>query len=155
MRKIQSAIGPPRNYGRTSKTTALNEQIRMNAEEMERREMENSREAEEFRRREVHKHEFVGCICSCDIEKITFKSHFCSIKVEALGGSASRRSQCNPESVEATSWVLGQVCHANSNKRNLRMYLETPRRSRRLLGMTRTLSILLLNKSFCVLEGLN
>ncbi|KAM7543223.1 hypothetical protein Aperf_G00000006991 [Anoplocephala perfoliata] len=58
VRKIQSAIGPPRNYGRTSKTTILKEQIQMEAEEVECRELENSREAEEFRRREVHKREF-------------------------------------------------------------------------------------------------
>ncbi|KAL5107530.1 hypothetical protein TcWFU_003207 [Taenia crassiceps] len=56
-RKIRTAIGPPRNYGSTSKRVTMREKIRLREEE-ERHELEKAREAEEFRRREVCKREF-------------------------------------------------------------------------------------------------
>ncbi|VDK37519.1 unnamed protein product, partial [Taenia asiatica] len=55
--KIRTAIGPPRNYGPTSKTVTIRGKMRLKEEE-ERRELEKAREAEEFRRHEVCKREF-------------------------------------------------------------------------------------------------
>ncbi|KAL5970481.1 Adenylate kinase 7, partial [Taenia solium] len=55
--KIRTAIGPPRNYGPTSKTVTIRGKMRLKEEE-ERRELEKAREAEEFRRHEACKREF-------------------------------------------------------------------------------------------------
>ncbi|VDO08861.1 unnamed protein product [Rodentolepis nana] len=67
-RRIEVAIGPPRNYGPITKRTKMREELQMKMEE-ERRELEQSRAAEELKRRDAQKHEMSSLLESIQAEE--------------------------------------------------------------------------------------
>ncbi|KAM3185848.1 hypothetical protein ACTXT7_005530 [Hymenolepis weldensis] len=67
-RKIELAIGPPRNYGSVSKKTKVREELQLKAEE-ERRELEQSRAAEELSRRNRQKQEMSNLLEAIQAEE--------------------------------------------------------------------------------------
>nr|CDS33520.2 adenylate kinase 7 [Hymenolepis microstoma] len=67
-RKIEVAIGPPRNYGPITKRTKIKEELQMKIEE-ERHELEQSRTAEELKRRDAQKQEMFSLLESIQAEE--------------------------------------------------------------------------------------